>query len=73
MRKISHNTYLQALGLFTLGQSHAKKTEECREELEKLLEADHYGHISDALYESDGNMRDFDAALTLEGIEVEKN
>ncbi len=73
MRQITHNIYLQALGLFTLARNHAKKTEEFRDALEKLLDVEPYGHISDAVYDADGVERDFDAALKLEDIEVEKN
>lgn len=72
MRKISHNTYLQALGLYTLAKSHAKKAEEFNTALHDLLDASPYGHISDAIYDG-GTERDFDAALMLEDIEVEKN
>ncbi len=73
MRQITHNTYLQSLGLFTLARNHAKKAEEFRDALEKLLDVEPYSHISDIVYDVDGTERDFDAALRLEEIEVEKN
>jgi SAM-dependent MidA family methyltransferase len=72
MKKISHNTYLQSLGLFTLALQHANKAEEFREALEKLLEIDPYGYMSDAVYNG-GTEGDFDTALRLEEIEVETN
>lgn len=34
---ISHQTYLMALGLFTLGASYQRKASDCVTELEKLL------------------------------------
>ena len=70
-RKICHSTYLQALGLFTMATQHAQKAEEFSTELTKLLDATPYGHITDAIY--DGRLKDFDAALKLEKIEVEKS
>jgi hypothetical protein len=72
MRKISHNTYLQALGLFTLGRQHVKKADDCREAIDALLDLSPFGHVSDALYDGETE-RDFDAALMLEDIEVERN
>jgi hypothetical protein len=71
MRKISHNTYLQALGLFTLAKNHAKKAEEFEAALTEILDLAPYGYMSDAIY--DGAERDFDNALRLEEIEVERN
>ena len=71
MKKISHDTYLQALGLFTLASNHAKKAEEFGTALEELLDLTPYGYMSDAIY--DGTGRDFDSALRLEDIEVETN
>lgn len=72
MRKISHNVYLQALGLYTLARNHAKKTDEFNTALHDLLDVSPYGHISDAIYEGSVD-KDFDVALMLEDIEVEKN
>ncbi len=71
MKKICHETYLQALGLFTMAVEHAKKTEEFSTALTKLLEATPYGHLTDAIY--DGRLTDFDEALRKEEIEVEKS
>lgn len=70
-KKICHETYLQALGLFTMALQHAQKAEEFNEALTKLLDVTPYGHLSDAIY--DGRLKDFDTALKLEEIEVEKS
>lgn len=72
-KTISHRTYLQALGLFSLAQKHIRKGEEFEAELTKLLEIEPYGHVSDTLYDNSSTERDFDAALKLEDIEVETN
>ena len=71
MRKICHETYLQALGLFTMAVQHAQKADEFSDALNKLLDATPYGYLTDAIY--DGRLKDFDAALKLEDIEVEKS
>lgn len=71
MKKICHETYLQALGLFTMACQHAQKAEEFNTALTKFLDVTPYGHLSDAIY--DGRLSDFDTALKLENIEVEKS
>lgn len=70
-KKICHETYLQSLGLFTMAVQHAKKAEEFNIALTNLLGANPWGHLSDAIY--DGRLNDFDVALKLEDIEVEKS
>ena len=70
-KKICHEKYLQALGLFTMAVQHAQKAEEFNTALTKLLDVIPYGYLSDAVY--DGRLADFDAALKLEDIEVEKS
>lgn len=67
---ITHETYLQALGLFSLASNHAQKARQFERalcELLRLPDEDYGGCISDQLYESQPN---FDRGLKNEGFEV---
>lgn len=68
-KAITHQQYLQALGLFTLATTHYRKMRECEFALIDLLgyEDREYGDkVSDAIY----NNEDFDKALALDQITV---
>jgi hypothetical protein len=66
-KTISHQTYLQALGLFTLAYQRVQVGQFAEKELLKLLGVEDLSHVSDELYGKGG---DFDAALEREGIIV---
>ncbi len=70
-KTISRATYLQALGLFTLGHSYSERADEVRKELRQLLQiGDELGdHVTDEMYAY--GHADFDDALKREGISVE--
>ncbi len=73
---ISRNTYLQALGLFTLAATHMRKVEDAQKALAELLGLtfnDTDGHIGDAIYAIGGpaGPQDFDEALKRSDILVE--
>lgn len=70
-KTINRSTYLQALGLYTLGHRYNQKADECGDELAKLLgfegrDDSDAGHIVDALW----GERPFDEALKLSGITI---
>jgi hypothetical protein len=67
IKKMSRDTYLKALGLFTLAHEHSLKAYEFESALKRLLGAGEevagdFGHVSDELYSSDEKV-DFDEAL----------
>lgn len=69
-RHINRQTYLQAVGLFTIAREHQKKCVEAEKALAALLgvkdDGGYCGHLSDEIY-GDG---DFNAALKREGIAI---
>ncbi len=69
-RTISRATYLQALGLFTLGHSYSERCDEVRKELAGVLGLDVDSHVSDEMYTY--GKADFDEALSKENIVVEE-
>lgn len=76
-KKISHETYLKALGLFTLMCQHADEATKYDDTLRKLLgytEPPYYsGHISDHCYAGlNGYRPPFMELLKREGFEVEE-
>ena len=65
---IDRNTYLCALGLFTLARHHSLKLEEFHKALHSTLGLPETGSsVSDAVYDHG----DFSRALADEGIEIE--
>lgn len=66
-KTISRQTYLMALGLYTVARARARDVDTFRDELETLLGMAAGGYISDAVY---GEIT-LDEALEREGIEVE--
>ncbi len=70
--EITHDVYLQALGLFTLASLHAAKSRVFEEEMARLLgfdwdECAYASCVSDAIYTPDDS---FDLALKRGGIAV---
>lgn len=61
--------YLQALGLFTLGNKHTKEANDICDALAEILGTDPNGHVSDAIYGS----RDFEELIKLTGWKVAKS
>lgn len=61
-KEITRDVYLKALGLMTLGNSYSRKADECRDELEALLDVPEtdrgMSHFGDELYSSDPDLDD---------------
>lgn len=70
-RKISRDIYLQALGLFILGNEHYTKGREIENLANKLLGLEDGSHVSDRLFDNNASVSDFDEALRRSDIEVE--
>lgn len=70
-RTIPYDVYLQALGLFTLGNSHYTKGRECENMANALLGLEDGSDLSDKLFETGAGPAEFDRALELSDIVVE--
>jgi hypothetical protein len=78
VKTISRETYLQAVGLFTLSQAANAQLQQCHDTLLKILGYDqsgpydnYMGHVSDAMWGEAKTIKDFDRALKLQGIAIE--
>lgn len=68
-KTIDRDTYLKALGLFTLAVTHARKAEEFEKALNMMLGLARGSQFSDEIYQDAPN--NFDDALKREKITVE--
>ncbi len=76
--EISHDDYLRALALFTMGNEATRSANQFAEALNRIImdvpEQFPGGHVDDALYSSDRQtVMDFDRALEREGIKVSRH
>jgi hypothetical protein len=72
-RKISRDQYLQALGLFVLGNDHYTKGQEIETVLNAMLGLESGSHVSNVMFDERATAAtNFDRALLLEDIEVER-
>ena len=67
---MTHQEYLQALGLLTLAKRHYEKVKDCEKALAKLLKVpndgnQYYGHVSDAIWEGDADLDELIEKLEL--------
>lgn len=68
---ISRSAYLQALGLFTIGNSHYTKGREVEDMANGLLGLEDGSHVSDIMFNKGATVRDFDEALRKADVTVE--
>lgn len=69
---ISYDTYLKALGLFTLANEHDRKCREFQAACGALLGLEDGSHVDDAIYSThNASVKDFDEALQRSKITVE--
>lgn len=73
MKPLDQSRYLQALGLFTMARAHAERAEQFRTELITFLGVDGCGYVEDAVWEDGAGLKQFDAALALEGFTIERD
>lgn len=69
MKTITRQQYLMALGLFTVAQTKQRQVVEMENELNGLLGLGEGSHVSDEIYDRNGNLDD---ALEREDIKVEE-
>lgn len=72
MKPLDQSRYLQALGLFTMARAHAERAEQFRDELVRFLGADECSYIEDVVWQDGAGLKQFDAALALEGFKVKR-
>lgn len=71
-KTISRDTYLKALGMFTIANQFYKEARDIQLRLADFLGEEDGSHIDDAIYSGDiASVRDFDAALKKASITVE--
>lgn len=70
-KTISRDTYLKALGLFTLGNGYYTKGREIEDAMNSLLGEEDGSHFSDSLFDKGAGTREFDEALQKSSIAVE--
>ena len=70
-KTIPHSIYLQALGLFTIGNDHYTKGREIEDMANGLLGLEDGSHVSDVMFDKNATVRDFDEALRKAKVTVE--
>jgi hypothetical protein len=73
MKKITKEQYYHALALYMLAVRKGRELDRLHKELHEVLNEEHNGHFSDAIYgnDNDGMELDFRETMTLAKIELE--